>query len=134
MNRLLALVGVAAIAFTVVSAAAAAFGTSLTSGSLSANHVTIKGCSTAGTIELKYDITSNGTVFVVTAATLTAKSGSFTVSPSCVGAKARVNFAAQQVYNATLTTGDFTVSGTVLTLDVTDTNVEDATNFAILLE
>lgn len=134
MNRLLALFAVASLAFGVVTAAAASLGT-MSGGAISAANLAIEKCGTASSVTLGYEMTTGATAYVVDKVVLTATGGgSFTGSPSCDTHAARVAFGTNQVLSRNLTSGDFTVSGTVLTLDVTDTNAAAVANFAILIE
>lgn len=135
MQRLLLIYAIGATAFGIATASAATLGSgSLSPGQLSAANATIEDCGNVGSPTLGYETANNGSLFVVAKVILTATSGSFTNSPSCVGSPAVVNFGSTQVFSGSLTSGDFTNAGATLTIDVTDTAVGLVSNFSILVK
>lgn len=139
MKKILTLVALGAIAFGVVSAAAASLGTITSPGTLGAATINVDACGTQGSISVSYETVydSGADTYDVDKIVLTAGSGSWLGSPTCVGQKASVTVDdASNLSDVSITDGTGTAEATAgtLTLDIANTDVTTFTNVAILVK
>ncbi|MFM2105545.1 MAG: hypothetical protein RL338_577 [Chloroflexota bacterium] len=134
MKKILALVALGAIAFGVVSAAAAGLGSnSATSATLGAASTTVSGCGSITTPSVTYTTAFASTKYDVTHIVISGTSGDdWSAGTSCVGKTAKVSFGSTEVFSASISSGD--IAGNVLTLNVTDTDAATVSNVAIIIQ